>query len=128
MQLPWKFATSFDQEFQSDLNEVRNCRSNVMEEVSLAKAQVDLRYQQLQAAEREKAEHSRASITRLFSYTKQKFHKTEDWQVRSSDQESGKHNLNLLKYLYLCATSEEDATAFELPLHTRFHEAVQAEQ
>ncbi|KAK7928425.1 Vegetative incompatibility protein HET-E-1 [Apiospora marii] len=99
MQFARQLTTSFDEEFRSDLDNIRSCRSSVKEDASFAKAQADLKHQQLQARERQEASHSREIMTRFFSTTERSLHKLGNRQVQSSHQESARRTQQLLDSL-----------------------------
>ncbi|KAH7024882.1 ankyrin repeat-containing domain protein [Microdochium trichocladiopsis] len=99
MQVARKLATSFDQEFRPDLDDIRSHRKSVTEEVALAKAQVDLHHHQLQATERQKASHSRKVMGRFFSSTENSLHKIGTQQIQSSNYESARRRQQLLDSL-----------------------------
>ena len=140
MQLLRQLVASFDQIFTPDLIDIQNCRKSVKEEALLAKMQADQQHQQLEARERQKTEHSRASMSRFFSHTENSLRKLEDQQVQSSRQTSGKSAEPVKPWMstspilaftpspYLCASSESEATTTGFLIYTRLHDAIQTEQ
>ncbi|KAF9775137.1 hypothetical protein IL306_006786, partial [Fusarium sp. DS 682] len=61
---------SFQQAFESDLQELRGYSKNVKEEIRLAQAQSEHRNRELQRMEHDQAERSRRSLTRFMSRTR----------------------------------------------------------
>ncbi|KAJ1335026.1 ankyrin repeat domain-containing protein 50 [Microdochium nivale] len=87
MQAARRLATSFDQEFKPDLDDIQNCRNVVKEYLHLAGLQADQKHQHLQSIERQKAEHSRSIMSRFFSQTEHSLHKLGDQQSATRKQQ-----------------------------------------
>lgn len=73
---------SFDQEFKSDLDDIEKLSNFVNEEISLAKAQADLRHQQDQVRERRKAAKNRSFMGSFVSRTDHNLDKLQSGQVQ----------------------------------------------
>jgi uncharacterized protein (UPF0332 family) len=68
-QLIQGFQKSFGQEFKPDMDDIQRCSNYVEKEITLAKSQVDMQEQLLQAMERKEASSGRSKMKSFFSRT-----------------------------------------------------------
>ncbi|KAK2697319.1 hypothetical protein QWA68_003700 [Fusarium oxysporum] len=80
------FWQSFQQAFESNLQELRDYSKNVKEEIRLAQAQSEYRNRELQRIEQDQAEKSRLSLGRFMSRTRDDFDTMRQSQVLRNQQ------------------------------------------
>ncbi|KAI8635647.1 hypothetical protein F5Y19DRAFT_17847 [Xylariaceae sp. FL1651] len=93
------FKASFEQEFKSDIDDIKRCSNSVKEEIALAQAQADLQEQRLQALEREKASTNRLTVRKFISRANNSLDDVREWQVQSSMRKTQKRIQKLLNAL-----------------------------
>ncbi|KAH8812078.1 hypothetical protein F5884DRAFT_831783 [Xylogone sp. PMI_703] len=110
---PWQthilksFWTSFEQEFKPVINDIQRCSTDVKEELALAKAQADVRDQQLQIIERKEASESRQRLNGFLSRRDKELEKIKEWKLQRDEQRAREKRRQLLEslssYDYLAA-------------------------
>ncbi|KAH7226708.1 hypothetical protein BKA60DRAFT_659394 [Fusarium oxysporum] len=93
------FWQSFQQAFESNLQELRDYSKNVKEEIRLAQAQSEYRNRELQRIEQDQAEKSRLSLGRFMSRTRDDFDTMRQSQVLGNQQLEKEKNQKLLDSL-----------------------------
>lgn len=93
------FWQSFQQAFESNLQELRDYSKNVKEEIRLAQAQSEYRNRELQRIEQDQAEKSRLSLGRFMSRTRDDFDTMRQSQVLRNQQLEREKNQKLLDSL-----------------------------
>ncbi|KAI0867543.1 hypothetical protein GGS24DRAFT_495258 [Hypoxylon argillaceum] len=73
----------FDEEFKSDMEDVKKCSNHVSEAIKIAKAQVDAKEHALQARERYEASQSRNIVSHLFKRTNDHQNEARAWQLEN---------------------------------------------
>jgi hypothetical protein len=81
---------SFDEEFKSDMEDVRKCSNHVKEAINFAKAQADAKEHDLQARERHEALQGRNMVSHLFKKTNDYQHESRAWQLESEVRQKRK--------------------------------------
>lgn len=80
------FWQSFQQAFESDLQELRGYSKNVKEEIRLAQAQSEHRNREIQRMENDQAGRSRGSLARFMSRTRDDFDTMHKSQILRAEQ------------------------------------------
>lgn len=102
VQRPWgkqilqAFWNSFEQEFESDIKDIRSRSDYVKEEIALAQAQVNAQEQQLQTMERENACRGRSVAMKMLSRTEKQM---REWEIQRNARKTQKRRKQLLDEL-----------------------------
>ncbi|KAG9494752.1 hypothetical protein J7337_013891 [Fusarium musae] len=94
-----EFWQSFKQTFESDLQVLRDHSKNVNKEIRIATDQFQNRSNELQRIENEQAEHSRRSLSRFMSRTRDDFDRVHRLQMLRSEELGRENNQKLLDSL-----------------------------
>ncbi|KAK2017339.1 hypothetical protein LZ32DRAFT_23759 [Colletotrichum eremochloae] len=105
IQRPWQthlrnaFFSSFQKEFNSDLENIRRCGRETRQEIKLAKAKADSQDQRLQKVEREAASHERHRIRHLFRRVEVDLETIKNYQLHQDIRRAEENRLRLLDSL-----------------------------